>query len=68
MDTIRSILWLAAKRLRPATGALWLEVDPTHPALIDKYLAEHADKLSLKLVASYKDLFGKERFVEIVRV
>lgn len=68
MDTIEAILWLTAKRLRPATGALWLEVDPSHPALIEKYLAEHEDALRLKFVASYKDMFGKDRFVEIVRV
>lgn len=68
METIESILWLAAKRLRPATGVLWLEVDPSHPELIQKYIADHADTLSLKFVASYQDIFRKDRFVEIVRV
>lgn len=67
MDIIESILWLASKRLRPITGVLWLEVDSSHPAMIQKYLAEHAVELKLKFVASYQDFGHKDRFVEIVR-
>lgn len=66
MQVIRSILKFASKRLR-LKGLLWLEVDPTHPKLVEQYLEEHSDKLGLKFVASYQDMFGKERFVEIMK-
>lgn len=66
MQVIRSIFQFASKRLR-VKGCLWLEVDPTHPKLIEQYLQEKADDLKLKLVATYKDMFGKERFVEITK-
>lgn len=67
MNVIRSVLKFSAKRLR-TEGQLWLEVDPTHPKLIEQYVEERADELEMKFVASYKDMFGKERFVEIVKV
>lgn len=67
MQVIRSILKIASKRLC-LKGLLWLEVDPTHPKLIEQHLEEHSDELSLKYVASYKDMFEKERFVEIIKV
>lgn len=67
MQVIRNVLKFAAKRLR-LKGLLWLEVDPTHPKLIEQYLAEHSDELPLKFVAAYKDMFDKERFVEIIKV
>lgn len=67
LQVIRSILKIASKRLS-VKGVLWLEVDPTHPKLIEQHLAEHSNDLSLKYVASYKDMFEKERFVEIIKV
>lgn len=67
MQVIRSILKFASKRLR-LKGLLWLEVDPTHPKLVEQYLEEHSDKLGLKFVACYQDMFDKERFVEIMKV
>lgn len=67
MQVIRSILKFASQRLR-LKGMLWLEVDPTHPELVEQYLAKNDDNLTLKFMASYKDMFGKERFVEIMRV
>lgn len=66
MRVIRSVFKLASKRLR-VKGVLWLEVDPTHPKLIEEYLKDNADTLHLKFVASYKDMFEKERFVEIIK-
>lgn len=66
MSIIEAILQLASKRLRPK-GVLWLEVDPSHPQLIQIYLTNH-ESLSLKFVASYPDLYRKDRFVEIVKM
>lgn len=66
LDTINVILKFAAGRLHPQ-GHLWLEVDPTHPRLIESFIAEQKDVLQLKFVSSYKDMFGKERFVEIMK-
>lgn len=67
MEIIQSIFVLASKRLR-VKGVLWLEVDPTHPRLIQKHLEENEMELQLKFVASYQDMFKKDRFVEIIRV
>lgn len=67
MEIIESIFVLASKRLR-LKGVLWLEVDPSHPPLIQKHLEEKADELQLKFVASYQDMFRKDRFVEIIRI
>lgn len=66
LDIIRSILTFASKRLK-LQGHLWLEVDPSHPSLIKEYLQENRTKLNLKFVASYKDMFEKDRFVEIMK-
>lgn len=49
-------------------GHLWLEVDPSHPELLQKYLQENISELQLKYVASYKDVFQKDRFVEITKL
>lgn len=62
---IRSVIYLAAKKLRKG-GVLWLEVDPSHPKCIEKHLEEFQS--DLKFVASYKDIFQKERFVEILKL
>lgn len=45
-----------------------MEVDSSHPKMIEKYIEENQDKLQLKYVASYQDLFRKDRFVEIIKV
>lgn len=66
LDTIKVILMCAADRLHPQ-GHLWLEVDPTHPKLIEQFISEHNDVLAMKFLSSYKDVFGKERFVEIMK-
>lgn len=67
LDVIKCILKLASKKLC-LQGHLWLEVDPSHPPLIQAYLKEHMKLLSLKFVASYKDMFEKDRFVEIMKI
>lgn len=66
LNVIKSIIKLASKRLC-LRGHLWLEVDPTHPSKIEEYIKEHEDVLKLKFVATYKDMFGKERFVEVMK-
>ena len=47
------------------TGATcWMEVDPSHPKLIDEYVASReSDNVSFE--ASYEDMFGKDRFVKL---
>lgn len=66
LAVIKAILQVASKHLN-TEGVLWLEVDTTHPALIAQYLDEHGEHLGLKYVSSYKDLFRKDRFVEIMK-
>lgn len=60
---IKDVLLFASHKLR-VKGMLWLEVDPSHPKLIEEYLMKHPD-FKLNYVASYKDMFQRERFVEI---
>lgn len=67
LTVIKAILDLASQHLADE-GILWLEVDTSHPPLIAKHLEEHGERLGLRYVSSYKDLFRKERFVEIVKV
>lgn len=64
---IKSILKFSSKRLK-LKGHLMMEVDPQHPAKIEKYLQENKSNLNLKYVATYKDMFGKQRFVEIMKI
>lgn len=66
LQIIKSILKLASTRLR-LKGSLWLEVDPSHNTKIQAYLKEN-EQLNLKFMANYKDMFNKDRFVEIMRI
>lgn len=67
LTVIKSILHVTSKKLMSG-GHLWLEIDPGQPDNIKKYVDEHSEILKLKYVASYQDLFQKERFVEIVKL
>lgn len=67
LDIIRNILFLSSSRLR-LQGHLWIEVDPSHPVLIQQYLDDHKASLNLQFIACYKDMFGKDRFVEIKKI
>nr|XP_019560912.2 MTRF1L release factor glutamine methyltransferase-like [Aedes albopictus]XP_029724800.1 MTRF1L release factor glutamine methyltransferase-like [Aedes albopictus] len=67
LTVVKAILEIAGRHLEPS-GVLWLEVDSSHPPLIEKYLEEAVPQLGLKFMSSYKDLFRKERFVEIMKV
>uniref|UniRef100_A0A182W7G6 peptide chain release factor N(5)-glutamine methyltransferase n=1 Tax=Anopheles minimus TaxID=112268 RepID=A0A182W7G6_9DIPT len=67
LTVIKAILRIAGRYLRQ-DGVLWLEVDSTHPPVIEEFLTKHGDLMGLRFMASYKDLFQKDRFVEIVKL
>lgn len=67
LNVIKSILIFASKRLR-LQGHIWLEISHSHPRLIEQHLDENKSVLNLKLIAAYKDMFGKDRFVEIMKI
>lgn len=64
MNVIQLLLKLAARFLKP-DGNLWMEVDPRQPEIIKKIVENSREEWQLKFVSSYKDIFKKERFVEI---
>lgn len=65
LSIVKTILFFASKRLA-LHGHLWMEVDQMHPKKIEEFLKVNQE-LNLKYIASYKDLFGKDRFVEIMK-
>ncbi|XP_058451303.1 MTRF1L release factor glutamine methyltransferase [Malaya genurostris] len=67
LTVIKAILEIAGRHLN-VEGILWLEVDSSHPPLIEQFLEDKGPTLGLKYVCSYKDLFRKERFVEVSKV
>lgn len=66
LKVITGIISLASKHLIKE-GSLWLECDPAHPELISQYLKDNPE-YQLQFVASYKDIFHRERFVEIIKL
>ncbi|XP_053672607.1 MTRF1L release factor glutamine methyltransferase [Anopheles nili] len=67
LTVIKAILRIASKHLSK-DGVLWLEVDSTHPPVIEEFLSKHGNLMGLRFLSSYKDLFQKDRFVEIVKL
>ena len=64
MDVIRTIVMKLRTWCR--SGAIcWMEVDPTHPRLIEDWLTEESDKWGVSFEAGYRDMFGKDRFVKL---
>ena len=63
MDCIEVLLSVAPGLLAPG-GSLWIEVDPSHPPLIEQAAAKSR---SLRYVGSCKDFRGLERFVHLVK-
>ena len=62
MDVIRTILKQLPKWCN--CGAVcWMEVDPTHPQIIEQWIGD--SDLPVEFESSYKDMFGKERFVKL---
>jgi release factor glutamine methyltransferase len=46
------------------SGAVcWMEVDPTHPSMIKEWL--ESSNLGVEFESSFKDMFGKDRFVKL---
>jgi release factor glutamine methyltransferase len=64
LDVIRTIVQQLPLWCR--TGAsCWMEVDPSHPKLIQRWLDEEGEAIGVVFENSYKDLFGLDRFVKL---
>lgn len=66
LDLIKVILDLSVEKLI-AGGKLYMEVDRTHPELIEKLLARNYYE-HLKFIEKYKDFLNNERFVKIEKM
>jgi release factor glutamine methyltransferase len=64
LDVIRAIL-SGLTRWMAHGGFCWMEVDPTHPALLEELVGNIP---GLEFVQSVKDLNGKDRFVKVKRL
>nr|XP_972117.1 PREDICTED: hemK methyltransferase family member 1 [Tribolium castaneum] len=64
LKVIKQILELSSECLN-MNGKLFLEVEPRHPTLLQDYLTEFVPGLAY--AATYKDLYAKDRFVEIIK-
>ncbi|KAL5284436.1 HEMK1 family protein [Megaselia abdita] len=65
LDVIKLILELSSSLLKP-NGKLWLEVDSTHPPMIEEIIKnQYENRLIFEGV--HKDFTGIDRFVEIKR-
>lgn len=67
LDVIKLLLSVASKYLRKG-GHLWIEVDSRHSQIIEKIVQNNQEEWKLNFVASYKDIFKKDRFVEIQKM
>eukprot|EP00871_Galdieria_phlegrea_P001732 jgi/Galph1/255/GphlegSOOS_G4992.1 len=64
MDVIRVILQRSNELLNPG-GLIWLEVDPTHPKQLKKFLQEEPH---LQLQNTYFDISGHERYCKLIKI
>ena len=68
MDVIRTIIrkW-ALEWGKPLTSTCWMEVDPSHPALLESWLdqEEQRQTLGVFLESTLQDMSGKDRFVKL---
>ena len=68
MDVIRTIIhkWAREWGKRP-TSTCWMEVDPSHPALLQSWLDQDEQRrdLGVFLEATHQDLSGRDRFVKL---
>lgn len=62
LNVIKLILYSSSGTLLPG-GKLFLEVDPSHPVMIQEWLQKNG--LDLEVVGVFQDFCGKERFVVI---
>lgn len=66
LTIIKYILIIANKKLYIG-GKLYLETDSSHPKMIEEIVAKQFE-LKLKYIRSYKDFYGKERFVKLEKI
>jgi len=66
MDVIGIILRRTSQLLKPG-GDLWLEVDPSHPDLIEALCGNDISHQELTFVEKHDDFRGLARFVHIRR-
>jgi release factor glutamine methyltransferase len=64
MDVIREIILQAPHWSRPG-GIIWMEVDPTHPKLLQEWLDSEVT-LGVELDSVCQDLYGRDRFVKLI--
>jgi len=67
MDVIRIIV-LQLRYWCHSGSTCWMEVDPTHPRLIEEWLSEESEEsktLGVVFEAGYQDMFGNDRFVKL---
>lgn len=67
LDVVRDLLLAAPLLLRPdGPRTIWLEVDTSHPPLLDEWLRSPAQTaLRMKLVQWLRDVSGRPRFCEV---
>ncbi len=61
LDVVRSVLQASRDMLKP-NGHLWLEVDESHPAML-----ENSEYFDMVHVANFKDLYERPRFCQFAR-
>lgn len=64
LDVVRAIIRKLPSLCSPGASC-WMEVDPSHPELIEAILQDN-EKVNFQ--GSYKDMFGRDRFVKLVVV
>lgn len=64
MDVIRTIVHQLPKWCHSGSTC-WMEVDPTHPKLLQDWLDAEHEALGVAFEATYQDMFGKDRFVKL---
>lgn len=68
LDVVRDLLRAAPRLLRPdGPRTIWLEVDTSHPLLLDEWLRSpaQATALRMELVQWLRDAAGRPRFCEV---
>jgi len=64
LDVIRIIVRKLPSWCR--TGAIcWMEVDPSHPSLLQTWLENEGNELGVEFESHHKDIFGLDRFVKL---
>ena len=61
LDIIRQII-IKLPTLCPSGAVCWMEVDPSHPSMLEALLQDHPH---VKFERTYQDLFGNNRFVKL---